>query len=199
MKPKKLSELKPAPYNPRTIPETAAKGLATSLQEFGDISGIVFNIRTGHLVTGHQRIQQLKRIYGDLELKDDLIVTPDGHTFKVRFVDWDEDREKLANLVANNPHIQGTFTSEVNDIVAELVNKDAELVSNLLVDVIHVDQQIVDDVVSGNDYELEDIDFSGEGALRVRFVLTIDARDAKRLEQDLLMLRRKYESLKIHL
>ena len=49
-----LADLKPAPYNPRTISEEALKGLGVSLEEFGDISGFTWNKQTGHLVTGHQ-------------------------------------------------------------------------------------------------------------------------------------------------
>ena len=37
----KISDLKPAPYNPRKIDTEALVGLGRSLAEFGDISGLV--------------------------------------------------------------------------------------------------------------------------------------------------------------
>jgi hypothetical protein len=35
-----------------------------------------------------------------------------GERFPVRFVQWDEAKQRLANLAANNPHLQGSFTDE---------------------------------------------------------------------------------------
>ena len=58
---KTMNDLKPAPYNPRKISDMAGEKLWRSLSEFGDISGITWNERTGHLVTGHQRVERLKR------------------------------------------------------------------------------------------------------------------------------------------
>ena len=40
------------PRNPRMITDKAARGLGFSLAEFGDLSGIVFNLRTQQLVAG---------------------------------------------------------------------------------------------------------------------------------------------------
>lgn len=110
-----LDDLKPADYNPRVITEKAANGLKTSLQRFGDIGGLVFNRRTGRLVAGHQRMEQLRAAHGDgLALRhvadgDPRVVAPDGNEWPVRIVDWDEATEKAANVAANNPAIQGDW------------------------------------------------------------------------------------------
>lgn len=53
----KLSDLKPAEYNPRKISADQLKNLKKSIEEFGDLSGIVFNRRTGNVVGGHQRLK----------------------------------------------------------------------------------------------------------------------------------------------
>ena len=75
----KLSDLKPAPYNPRTITPEAVQALQVSLSEFGDISGIVWNKRTKHLVAGHQRLEALKKKHGDkLAIQDGALVAPGG-------------------------------------------------------------------------------------------------------------------------
>ena len=57
-----LDELAPAPYNPRRIDEDAARGLRASLEAFGDISGITYNATTKRLVSGHQRVHQLRSL-----------------------------------------------------------------------------------------------------------------------------------------
>ena len=109
-----LSDLKPAPYNPRSITVEAAAGLRASLATFGDISGFMWNSRTGHLVAGHQRLVALTSEHGEgLRMENGEIVTPTGAVFPVRIVDWDEQTEKSANLAANNPHIAGVFDEDL--------------------------------------------------------------------------------------
>lgn len=117
-----LKDLKPAPYNPRVMKDRAKKGLRTSLKEFGDLSGIVFNRTTGNLVTGHHRLQELRGEYGDsLELrgiKDDwALYTPAGDKFPVRVVEWEMGKEMAANITANNSGIQGRFTDELQPLL----------------------------------------------------------------------------------
>lgn len=116
MKIENLSVLKAAEYNPRKISQAALDGLKYSLQEFGDISGIVFNQRTGRLVAGHQRVKALIDKFGDLQISGDLIETPAG-VFKIRVVDWDEDKEKAANIAANAESIQGQWTEHATMLV----------------------------------------------------------------------------------
>lgn len=127
-----LSDLRPAPYNPRTISDQNAKALSYSLAEFGDISGITWNRRTGHLVSGHQRLSQLRARYGDaLDIRDDIITTPEGGEFKVRVVDWDVAKEKAANLAANSPDLQGDFTEGVKALVDEVTRALPDMSSEL--------------------------------------------------------------------
>ena len=57
------AELVPDAANPRQISDEAAGGLRNSLKRFGDLSGLVFNRRTGELVCGHQRMQQIRAEY----------------------------------------------------------------------------------------------------------------------------------------
>jgi len=114
-----LNDLKPAPYNPRTIDIAAKHGLKKSTSEFGDLSGIVWNKRTGHLVAGHQRVDVLKEQGAVFETEPPRLIL-DGASFAIRVVDWDEDTEKAANLAANNPGIQGDFTAEAEAIAAEV-------------------------------------------------------------------------------
>ena len=106
---------KAADYNPRKISSQQAANLAKSMAEFGDLSGIVENARTGRLVGGHQRVKQLDPSWA-VVVKDrakkgeyldatgtiarGYVDTPHGH-WSWRQVDWDEKKEKTANIAAN--------------------------------------------------------------------------------------------------
>ena len=143
--PRTLADLRPHPNNPRSITAAAAKGLRASLREFGDLSGVVVNMQTGRLVCGHQRRDALLTLaaagieweptqhetqhgaeqWGWLE-------TPSGERWRVRAVWWDEGREALANLAANNRAIEGDFTSAVADLAREAKAADEFLFEELL-------------------------------------------------------------------
>ena len=51
---KRLSDLSPAPYNPRTITADALDGLRHSVERFGLVEPVIWNRQTGHVVGGHQ-------------------------------------------------------------------------------------------------------------------------------------------------
>ena len=84
---KKISDLKPAPYNPRKSNEKQEANLKKSLEKFGVVEPIVFNKQTGHIVGGHFRIRELKKL-GYKEV--DCVI-----------VDLNEDDEKELNIRLN--------------------------------------------------------------------------------------------------
>jgi len=107
-----IATLAPDPSDPRKMSDEARTGLAISLETFGSLD-IVFNDTTGELVSGHQRIDRLKAA-GATELARDgdwgnIVHPKTGERFPVRFVRWDATKQRMANLVANNPHLQGNF------------------------------------------------------------------------------------------
>ena len=55
----KVPDLKADPRNPNRMKPEDRDGLKRALVEFGDLSGIVYNRRTGLLVAGHQRMSVL--------------------------------------------------------------------------------------------------------------------------------------------
>lgn len=59
---KKLSELKPAPYNARKSNENQEANLKASLEKFGVVEPIIFNKQTGYIVGGHFRVRELKKL-----------------------------------------------------------------------------------------------------------------------------------------
>lgn len=102
-----IDDLIPADYNPRKITKHALEGLQNSLAVFGEMQPIVWNIRTGRVVGGHQRLEALKAL-GEKEVE-------------VKVVDFDEEQERAANLTLNNPAIQGTWDdSKLEELLGEL-------------------------------------------------------------------------------
>lgn len=107
-----LSELKGNPGNPRTISDDQLKMLKKSLLEFGDLSGIIVNKKSGHVLGGHQRLKVLPDnsqivIENTFEnpTKTGTIATGhvliDGERFQYREVYVDDTREKAMNIAAN--------------------------------------------------------------------------------------------------
>ena len=106
---KSTADLRPAVYNPRKISDKQASMLKKSMEEFGDLSGIVVNVRTGNMIGGHQRINNLsedckivKKSFSDNigTVATGYIQTDNGR-WHYREVDWDEIKEKAANIAAN--------------------------------------------------------------------------------------------------
>lgn len=118
-------ELAPDPVNPREIGEAERAGLGVSLEIYGDLSGIVWNRRNGLLVAGHQRMGQLRAAGADAwqqtsEIAGWIAHPVTGERFSIRIVDWDEEKHRTGNLVANNPAIQGRFTDAAAEQLAAL-------------------------------------------------------------------------------
>jgi len=84
---KKLSELTPAPYNPRQSTAKQEKHLKASLEKFGVVEPIIFNKQTGYIVGGHFRVRELKKLgYKEIECV---------------IVDLSEEDEKELNIRLN--------------------------------------------------------------------------------------------------
>ena len=104
-----MKDLAPAPYNPRKIDAEDLVNLHASMREFGDLSGIVKNIGTGHLVGGHQRVKAFDPAWPIRKEKasDSVGTVAVGHIetpygrWSYREVDWPEEKEKAANVTAN--------------------------------------------------------------------------------------------------
>lgn len=120
--PATIAELPADTANPREIESGAAAGLGHSLETFGDVGVITFNLETNQLVAGHQRVRQLFEKFGPLPIEPlgkDLgrIVTPAGESFTVRFVRWDLSKQRAANIAANAGTIQGKFVDDKLELI----------------------------------------------------------------------------------
>ena len=102
---KKVSDLMPSDYNPRTITDEAIGRLTKSLAELGNLQPITWNARTGRIVGGHQRL----KCYQAMGKKE----------VEVWAVDLSEDKEKAANLALNK--LAGEFDPlRLKDLVEQL-------------------------------------------------------------------------------
>ncbi|MGE4537611.1 MAG: ParB N-terminal domain-containing protein [Desulfovibrio sp.] len=87
-----------APYNPRVINEGAKKRLKKMLRQHGLVTTLVWNKRTGNLVSGHQRLEALDALEGNQD-----------YALHVAVVDVDAKEEKKLNVQMNNPSMQGEW------------------------------------------------------------------------------------------
>lgn len=107
---KRIGELNAAPYNPRIALRPGMPGyerLARSVREFGLVQPIVWNERTGHVVSGHQRLEVLRN-EGVAEVEAVVVSLP-------------LEREKALNVALNNSHVGGDWDAgKLVDLLEEL-------------------------------------------------------------------------------
>jgi hypothetical protein len=87
-----------AAYNPRQINAHAKKKLRENLKKRGLLDTLVWNKRTGNLVSGHQRLSILDALEGKQE-----------YTLTVAQVDLSDQEEKEQNIFFNNQQSMGTW------------------------------------------------------------------------------------------
>lgn len=104
----KRSEIQFASYNPRVISEDARKKLKKNMQTVGLLGGVVWNIRTGNLVSGHQKVSIM-----DAVNRYNPETGDNDYEFRVEVVDFDEKTEKEQNLFMNNKAVQGTYDDDM--------------------------------------------------------------------------------------
>lgn len=103
------SEINLADYNPRSISAKTRKKLKQNIKKNGLLGGLVYNLRTKTLVSGHQRISIL----------DELNVYPESdYLVKVEAIDVDEQRERELNVWFNNTSVQGQWDY---DLLAQII------------------------------------------------------------------------------
>lgn len=105
--------IKNAPYNPRIMDEKAKKRLRQNIAKHGLVSSLTWNKRTGNLVGGHQRLEQLDA----LEKSKDYDLT-------VCVVDVDEREEATLNVQLNNPSMQGEWDLDKLAMMSEEFDLD---------------------------------------------------------------------------
>lgn len=97
----KRSNIKIADYNPRFIDEENKEKLKEGIKKFGLVEPLIWNKRTGTLVSGHQRLSIIDKIQKN---KD--------YELTVSVIDVNEKDEKILNVQLNNKSMQGEFDIE---------------------------------------------------------------------------------------
>lgn len=101
----KITDIKPSTYNPRKISNTEYNKLSKSISEFGVISPIIINLRTNHIIGGHQRFDVLYDEYisnGEYEELNLIRVGDIGWAFPTDDLSVkDLSTEKAMNLALN--------------------------------------------------------------------------------------------------
>lgn len=82
-----ILDLKPSPYNPRTIKPESMEALRASLKKFGLVQPLVANKRTLNVIGGHQRLEVLR--------EEGILFAP------VVWLDLTEEEEQALNLQLN--------------------------------------------------------------------------------------------------
>jgi ParB-like chromosome segregation protein Spo0J len=124
------------PLNPRKITPEQLKMLADSLRRFGDLSGLILNVRTNHLVGGHQRVKVLGAAPVEITKKYDS-PTPNGtvaegfvifeeERYTYREVSWDERTENAAMIAANKHGGDWDFPA-LGELLVELDKSEFDL------------------------------------------------------------------------
>ena len=92
------ADIKNAEYNPRIMDKESKKRLKEGLKKHGLVSTLTWNRRTGNLVGGHQRLEQLDALEKNKDYSLDVCV-----------IDVDEAEEAVLNVQLNNPSMQGDW------------------------------------------------------------------------------------------
>jgi hypothetical protein len=144
--PKSITDLRGATYNPRVITPKQLAALKRSIEQFGDLSGVVFNATSGVLVSGHQRLKTIKgkptKIVKTAQKKDTqgtvaighiAVTEADGAVTKIpyREVQWDDKLTEMAANVAANAAGGEFDQAKLGSILAKLEKSkfDIELTS----------------------------------------------------------------------
>ena len=87
-----------ADYNPRDIDDSARKRLRDNLKSVGLLEPIIWNKRSGNVVSGHQRLEQVDSLHKGT-----------SYLLDVAAVDLDEAAERALAIFLNNGLAQGTW------------------------------------------------------------------------------------------
>jgi DNA modification methylase len=143
---KKISELTPAPYNPRESTEKQESQLKQSLKKFGVVEPIIYNKQTGYIVGGHFRVRELQKLgYTEIECVIVDLSEEDEKELNIRLNantgqwDWDE--------LANNFELE-----DLNDWGLEVPNMKHELEAED--DNFEEPENIETDIVLGDLFEI---------------------------------------------
>lgn len=107
------SKILNAPYNPRFITDGNRKRLKKGLEKFGLVETLVWNERTGNLVSGHQRLSQIDELEGSLD-----------YELTVSVINISKKDEMTLNVQLNNSSMQGEYDIQA---LTDMIHDGAEM------------------------------------------------------------------------
>ena len=191
----KITDLKPAEYNPRRISEEDYQKLKNSISTFGLVDPIIVNLKNMHIVGGHQRYDVL--LDEHMLDNDFLAELPMIRLGDVGFVFTDtslsiedDDHEKALNLALNK--ISGDWDNDKLSMVLEDLDSSSldleltgfdELESSVLLDndllgLFNEDNITDDDEELPEDYV--DVEGESEGQAYLVYVSFNDKEEANK-------------------
>jgi hypothetical protein len=128
-------QIKNAAYNPRKISKQNKENLRKGLDAHNLVAPLTWNIRTGNLVSGHQRIKTLDEMEGTKK-----------YELTVAQIDVDEKKEKEINILLNNQSAMGEFDMDALTAIIEIGEIDASLAG--------FDDKALSDLMGGFDIDV---------------------------------------------
>ena len=158
----KITDIKPAEYNPRLISPSDFTKLSNSISTYGLVDPIIINLKNNTIIGGHQRYKYLLQEYETHGLYESLTLLKRGD------IGWcflEEDlniknstHEKGLNIALNK--INGEWDYPLlNDLLVELDSLDFDL------DLTGFDGLNIEEL----DFDLNDIKLNNGGQLYVQF------------------------------
>ena len=149
---KLITELLPADYNPRKDlqpTDNEYKQLKRSIEEFGYVEPIIYNIQTGVVVGGHQRLKVLSDLgYSEVDCVEvDIDITKEkALNIALNKINGDWDEDKLKDLLSE---LQGL------DFDMDLTGFTAEDLSDLNLDISVSEEKVAEEDNFDIDKEVE--------------------------------------------
>jgi len=112
----KRSQIQNAPYNPRKITKKERENLYKLLDTHKLVEDLIWNARTGNLVSGHQRLTWI-----DLKAREKGL---SGFNLNINRIDVDLKEEKEINIGMNNEAAMGKFDIDILGGLMEEVDYD---------------------------------------------------------------------------
>jgi len=110
----KLTDLNPHEKNPRLISDKKKNKLSETLEKYGDLSGVVFNLENQKLVGGHMRVETFKNAKTSIEYTEQRqqpdkqgtiahgYIVIKGNKYAYREVLWEDNlAHEAAMIIAN--------------------------------------------------------------------------------------------------
>jgi hypothetical protein len=131
-----VSRINPAPYNPRKNlkpDDSEYQKLLRSIDEFGYVDPLIWNKKTGNLVSGHQRfkilaakgLKEIEVSVVDLPIEKEKLLN-----IALNKISGEWDRDKLAHLLDDIPEIDLELTGfdlpEAENLIADILGPDTE-------------------------------------------------------------------------